>query len=306
MNTNFWKCCNQHYQFFQQHCEEMTRSCKGQVNFSVLQCDSMFQEETNLFHMLEDISNFYDENWQGNADYIHIPTKEQVYENYLHYPILIAYQIKNGMIDILGVTTIKNHINTKGNINPYYPIEKENFFEVTGIMAKKHNQIKGIGKKLYRIAFDSTIDYQKFIPNLKLLFVADCRNYLSVSAARNAKLVGYYTVKHYDGSLIEAPTFVCSFDLNKIISDTHSITFDYHICEHQYDSLLKTLEFNLRNLGIKKPIRNIDPDAGLIEFFELEEKVVSIENITILPNGTDLGNNRTPSSKVFIKKAVSR
>lgn len=306
MNTNFFRCCNEQYQFFQQHCEEMTQACKEQVTFSVLQCDPMFQEDTNLFCILEDIASFYDENWQGNADYIHIPTKEQVYENYLHYPILIAYQIQNNMVDILGVTTIKNHMNVKGNINPYYPIEKENFFEVTGIMAKKHNQIKGIGKKLYKIAFDSAIDYQQFIPNLKLLFVADCRNYLSVGAARNATLIGYYTVKHYDGSLVEAPTFICSFDLNRKNVNPQAITFDYHICEHQFDSLLYNIELNLKLLGIKQPIRNIDPDAGLVEFFELEKKIVSIENMTILPNGTDLGNNRTPSSKLFIKKAVSR
>ncbi|MEG0826724.1 MAG: hypothetical protein RR290_04740 [Clostridia bacterium] len=313
---NFFEQCKNRYSIFDDHCKKVTDLVKEDVKFVTLQCDESFSSPQQIVDILMKISDFYNENWLGNADYIHIPTFKQVYENYLKYPIILAYREILDEIEILGVTTIKRFNNNK-NINPYCPISGNMFFEVTGIIAKKESDIKGIGKRLYEIAIEASKDYKTIFPSLELIVVADCRNFMSVSAAgkgaayvRNiyetntfAKMIGYYTVEDTNHELVEAPTFVIKYDLtpSKLI-EGNPIIFDYNIEDELFNGLLNTINDNLKPFFIKEPTTNIDFSAGIVKFYELNDKNLNIEDVILLPNGTDKNNDRTP----WVRKRVKR
>lgn len=311
MKNDFFERCNRSYQIFSEECHRISQKYDG-VKFCVLQCEERFQNYIDLFHIIRNISDFYNENWLGNTDYVHVPDSRGVWENYLKYPIIMAYQEIDGFVDVLGVSTIKYFQNTAYWTNPYYPIPDKKYFEVTGILVKQNNDIKNIGKHIYEIVLKGLKKYQQILPDFDVIFVADCRNYMSINGACGGakfarfenhediygQLVGIYTMKR-DEQLIEAPTFVAKFCFNKPYFHGKPITFDYRASENLFDDLLNNLYVNLQEYGIRPGIENYDEDA-IVTFYELENKHINLDDLTILPNGTDLGNDRVP----WVRKRV--
>ncbi len=314
MNNQCWQ---NRYEIFIRECIKMTEQYNHQVIFSVLQCDHFFKKQ-ELSKTISQISEFYDLEYTGNADYIHIPDFDTVFQNYLNYPILIAYQIKNNKIEILGMTTIKSYHNINV-INPYYPIEKSYYYEITGLITKKNNQIKGIGKHLNEVATIAIREYQKLFPKAELIYVADCRNYRSVNAAKygasyvrkldgsftHVRLIGYYTVVDTNNNLLEAPTFVLKFETTKEIPAKQHIVFNYQISDNMFQDMEAEIRLKLNKLRIKEPIKTIDEGTGIVNFYELEDKSINLDDIQIITNQTDLGNDRIPKTKVLTKKVTN-
>ncbi len=302
--TRFFERCNRSYQYLNEMCAQITAEYSD-ITFSVVQCDPNFRCPIQIVHLIKDISDFYNENWQGNKDYLHIPNAKKVFENYLSYPIIMAYKTyPDGYIDILGVTTLKYYQNTATNVNPYYPIPGKRFFEVTGIITKRNSEEKNIGKKIYEIIIEALEKYQEIMPDFDIIFVADCRNYMSINGARGGaryireehhkdtygKLIGFYTVRN-DGLLTEAPTFVAKFENANHYSNP--IEFAYEESPDLFESMLTKIKYNLNSFNINRGIINHD-DCGEVEFYELANDSINLDDVTILPNGTEKGNDRIP------------
>ena len=309
MNEKFFKKSMNCYQLFTQECVRISKKYHDQVHFCVLQCEERFQNINSLIDIIGKISNFYDENWLGNADFIHIPDVKTILDNYMKYPIILAYQEIDGFLDILGAATIKYYQNNSQYTNPYYPIPDRNFFEVTGILVKQNNSIKNIGKHIYEIVLEALVKYQSILPHFDVIFVADCRNYMSINGAKggakylrdtlnakiHGKIVGYYTLTK-DEDLLEAPTFVIKFYFDDKPCTSRVIPFEFQNTEPLFLGLLENIKYHLQDKEIKPGVYNFD-DQNLVAFYELENKDIDIDDVIIKPNGTELGNDRSPSRR---------
>ena len=303
--TRFFERCSHSYQYLSDMCKSVTEEYTD-IKFSVVQCDPNFQEPIKIINLVKDISDFYNENWLGNADYIHIPDARKVLDNYLKYPIIMAYQqYPDGSIDILGIATLKYYQNTDDFVNPYYPIPNKRFFEVTGILTKQNSLVKNIGKRIYEILIEALEKYQEVLPDFDVIFVADCRNYMSINGARGGakylreergknaygKIVGFYTVRE-NGVLTEAPTFVAKFDFNSSPL-TNTIEFSYQEDADLFESMLQIITSKLASYDIAPEAINMD-ECGEVAFYKLGDDRINLDDITILPNGTEKGNDRIP------------
>lgn len=274
------------------------------VTFSVIQCDPNFRKPLDIVKLIKDISDFYNENWLGNADYLHVPDTKKVFDNYTKYPTIMAYREDEfGQKEILGVATLKYYQNSDDYINPYYPIANKRFFEITGILVKRDSDIKNIGKMIYEIFIKSLMEYAKVLPEFDVIFVADCRNYMSINGARGGatyvrelynadaygKVVGVYTVKK-DEALVEAPTLVAKLEFTKNTSNKKA-TLSYTQSEELFQRMLDTILVNLDESNTRYVISNMDEDC-VVDFYEINDDCINLDNLTIIPNGTDLGNDR--------------
>lgn len=313
INNTFFEICKRSYQFFTQECERVEKNVKG-VNFCIPQCEEIFQDEDQMVQLINDISNFYNENWLGNKDFMHIPDFDKVLENYLKYPIIIAYRKNDSKREILGISTIKYYQNNNKFINPYYPIENNTHFEVTGVLVKKASGIRNIGKHIYEIVLESLKRYQKVLPSFDVIFVADCRNYMSINGARGGaqylrenlhknvfgELVGFYTVRN-NNSLVEAPTLVAKFNFDDNYKNEDITTFSYKMTNNLFESLLETISNNLKECGIAPKIDNFD-GKDLVSYYKLKTKKINLDGINIITNNTELGNDRVKEiGKVKVK-----
>lgn len=302
--TRFFERCSHSYQYLTQMCARITEEYPD-ITFSVAQCDPNFQSPMQIINLVKDISDFYNENWLGNSDYIHIPDARKVLDNYLKYPIIMAYKTNaDGEIEILGISTLKYYQNTDTCINPYYPIPNARFFEVTGILTKQNSEEKNIGKKIYEIIIEALEKYQSVMPDFDVIFVADCRNYMSINGARGgahyirnlgknayAKIIGFYTVRE-NGTLVEAPTFIAKFSFDDYYSGS-KIEFAYEDTDDLFESMLEKIRCNLDKFHINEAIYNND-ETSEVAFYKLDDDSINLDDITILPNGTEKGNDRIP------------
>lgn len=307
--TKFFARCHRSYQNLVEMCDKITEEYSD-IKFSVVQCDTNFQSPIQIINLVKDISDFYNENWLGNADYLHVPDAKKVLENYLNYPIIMAYRYnEDGEIDILGVSTLKYYQNTATKVNPYYPIPNKRFFEITGILTKRDSNIKNIGKKIYEILIKALEEYQKILPEFDVIFVADCRNYMSLNGARGGakyireqynddafgRIIGIYTVRN-NGVLVEAPTFVAKFEFQRYALGP-SVICEYKDCPDLFEEMLITIRKSLNGYDIAAGIKNMD-DCGEVTYYEICNSCINLDDITILPNGTELGNDRIPHPRI--------
>ncbi len=314
MKESFFRRCENSYQMFTEECKRVSEEFSD-VKFCVLQCDPRFQNMKQLAEIIEDISEFYNENWLGNADYIHIPDTKTVWENYLKYPIIMAYRENDEEIDILGVSTIKYYQNTANTVNPYYPVPDKRYFEITGILAKYNSDIKNIGKHIYEVVLEALKKYRAILPEFDVIFVADCRNYMSINGASGGarylresidpkifgKIVGFYTLKNND-KLIEAPTFIAKFNFDDDYHQNREIAFEFYDSPNLFQDMLAIIEESLGNEGICIGVENYDGN-DIVTYYELENQSINLDDISIIPNGTDLGNDRQPwPSRKRVKK----
>ena len=136
--------------------EEYNKSHNSFVNFCLAQ-SKVGSNKGDLINKVLDLSYFYDKNFTGNKDFMHIPSIGQVASNLLHYPIMLATRKQeDGSDEIIGITTIKYENHNDLSENPYYPTVNENVLSITGVltqnaaMCQDGNRIYGIGKELYK------------------------------------------------------------------------------------------------------------------------------------------------------------
>ena len=130
----------------------------NEVVYEVFQLSDLSENRENIYM----VADFYNKNWQGNRDFMHIPDFEQTLANTRAYPIIIAR--KKGTDEILGISTIKYDENSEESIDPYFPEGDAKYFSITGILTKRNNTYKGIGKKIYEIALRGAYNYEKHYP----------------------------------------------------------------------------------------------------------------------------------------------
>ena len=285
----------------QEICDSINIENRSNVEYVVLQgikSDDKYAKDPFIVHK---ITNFYNYNWTGNIDFMHIPDFNQVYVNCNSYPIIIARDKKTK--EILGISTIKYDENNKNDLDPYYPIENQKYFSITGILTKKNNKEKGIGKKIYEIAMRGHHEFKKVYKDTRLICVIDCRNKNSINAIYSAtknindnqpidvqsRITSYYLVTDEYNNMLEAPTIVVEIKDNK--SDTYKerpiIEFESKD-RKQFISLLKTLREALVDRN-NKPIINED-SAGIVSYYEVKNSILP----KIYSNGTEKGNDRIP------------
>ena len=249
--------------------------------------------------IIQKITEFYDVNWQGNADFMHIPDFEQTLYNCHNYPIIIARDRITK--EIIGISTIKYNENVNC-LDPYYPFLGEHYFSITGILTKRDNPFRGVGKKIYEIIIRSINEYNNFYPNTSLTCVIDCRNRNSVNAIYEAssvinedgieatpKIVGFYTVTD-NNIMLEAPTIVIR--INNELINMQRENLSYSNKEDLFSSLFLELINYVGNDNVDKPKVSYD-EAGIVSYYSLFRDV-SLPIINT--NGTELGNDRVPNN----------
>ena len=292
--------------------ERLSKMCN--YRYEVLQLSDITGEVLNVAYS---ISKFYNNNYCGNEDYMHIPNFKQTVENIIKYPIIVARE--NDSDDILGISILK-YFDSNEVIDPYFPVRNSRYFSVTGILTNASNREKGyygVGKKIYEICLDAVCKYKEVIDNdIRLMCVIDCRNNNSIDALRvateklnkkyNSKkmetsIVGYYEVESlYSGLLVEAPTFVIEMKMNNFVNDKCSqilLKYDNNVSSKE-DSYFKMKDL-IDKLFVSDgdvSIRNVDEECGLVIYHSLLSNNYVLENIKIDANGTELGNNRKPIS----------
>ena len=265
------------------------------VEYVVLQglnLDDVYASDTLI---IQKITEFYNVNWQGNVDFMHIPNFEQTLYNCYNYPIIIA---RNRITkEMIGISTIKYDENIN-HLDPYYPFIRENYFSITGILTKRDNSFSGGGKKIYEIVIRSINDYNRLYPNTSLMCVIDCRNRNSINAVYEAskvisedgiaatpKIVGFYTVTE-NNKMLEALTIVIK--INNGLINTKRETINYSNKGDLFLSLSSELINYIGEDNIMNPIVN-DDEAGLVSYYGISSDVYFPNIIT---NGTELGNDR--------------
>lgn len=273
----------------------------------------LFQSIRNrdiLRDMIFNLTYFYDTNYTGNKDFIHIPDISAILDNLLKHPIMLATRKDEyGTEEILGVCTVKIESSTNFSSNPIFPTKNENVLIISNILTKScavdkyNNKIKGIGKELFKSAIRGAYEINK-TNKLRLICEVDCRNTQSYNAVSNAvstlkneglniniAVGGYYEIIDNTGELTEAPTFVLEIGLdnNKIISeDKHK--FNYLDCKSTelFSDLNNVIENNTKELSEFVNIK----DGKVVIYHELE--AFNALNVEFNIGNTADGNERIP------------
>lgn len=300
--------------------EENPEEC---VRYEVLQ----FSDIARDWNSVHEIAHFYNVNWTGNKDFMHIPEFYQVLENCKNYPVLIARHKDSK--EILGISTVKYEENSEEVVEPYFPELGAKYFSVTGILVKKDSPHRGIGKKIYEIAIKGAYEYEKEYPGTRIMCVIDCRNSHSLKALSTAVenindklseerqtelpayILGYYTIQNdTNRDLVEAPTLILEVGLSEQKKKQSSLESDMlSYQEHEevplFNSLLATLKEKFQKYGVREPVIHQDEGWGNVYFYSLQDRdKCRLEKIQVVANGTEKGNDRIPNPEDQIRNFV--
>lgn len=291
--------------------KEVNRQCAN--NNTSIKIELLQKGRINLLNKSILLSYFYDQNFVGNKDFMHIPSITQIMQNIIKYPILLAKK-KNifGNEEIIGITTIKNENNHLLTDNPFFPTENENVLSITGILTKSNifdiygERIKGIGKQLFKTAIRGAYEINKNEP-VRLMCEIDCRNINSMKSLQkavkelqeehvniNANLVGYYEIIKNNQELTEAPTFIFEiyFNKNKNVKNKTTI-FSYESYENSNTTnLFYYLSDTIKNKTFKKQIYINSSNEKLVKYYKIE--AINLLKMDVKPGITALGNDRIP------------
>ena len=304
---------------FRRVCQEVNEEERQEIGdtpviYEVLQ----FSNFARKWNSVQKITNFYNYNWLGNVDFMHIPDFHQTLRNCQDYPIIIARERETGKL--LGISTIKYDENTEEKVDPYFPEENAKYFSITGILVRKDNPYRGIGKKIYEVAMRGGYAYENAYPGTKMICVIDCRNQHSLRAMASAterikreqrigeglelpvNILGYYELRDKESSqLLEAPTLVVEVDLaGKEVEEKEleKSWLSYTKTEESntlYNGILDTLKEQFCKFGMNEPIIQEDVGCGMVSFTSLREQSrCKVQNVQIQANDTELGNDRQP------------
>lgn len=307
------------FNYYKKEMEEETREfLKNNKNISNLgfYLFQQIKDETEIEKTLIKLAYFYDRNYIGNKDFMHIPKISDIITNYIKYPIIIASTSKG---EILGATTIKMQKNKKITDNPYFPNKDEIVLSITGILSKRNGKdeygssIKGIGRTLYKAGIKGAYKINK-IRKIRLICEIDCRNEKSIKSIEkaieelkkegintNAFIIGYYEIKKQNNKLKEAPTFIVEIDLDGKKQDrSKKVEISYANCSKKYLLQEISQELQRKTLEIKQHI-NIKNDNNIIYH---EIKPINISKIIIETGKSAEGNDRIPELPVLQTKYV--
>lgn len=282
------------FQIIDSYCQVFSNS---NVTYKVLQ----FSNDCSDASFILKLANFYNNNWVGNRDFMHIPNIDQLMEDIHKYPIIVATDEHN---NILGATIIRLEKNDDFHLDPYIPYQNTNILTVNAILTNKNNLYKGIGKNLYKIALFSAAYYKQLCSNLKMFCVVDCRNYNSLYAATCAakgtnykvNIDGFYEVIDFQtGQLLESPTLVVEFDLNQTQSMELASNILLKYDNTNFNEHKKVLMQNLIQEPYIEYVQNIDSTVGFVNYYELSKKIHA-SDVLIVPGNSCLNNDRVPSS----------
>lgn len=172
----------------------------------------------NIEEFINFVVKFYDKNWLGCKDFMHMPSKEDVIENLKKHKIYIA-KYNN---EIVGISTLKHY----DELTDWYP--KNKCSNLTGLLTKRTNKekgIKGVGVELYRKMMEDSINNKRDI-----VAEIDCRNEHSLKAFAKASknlnldsaIVGIYTYTDSNYNFNEVPTFMV-----KVVDKDELCNFKY-------------------------------------------------------------------------------
>lgn len=308
-----------------QICEDLNKEIIAQdpnskLRFEVLQFSDIAKNNDIVYKITE----FYNQNWTGNKDFMHIPTFEQVLDNCLNCPVIIARE--EGKNDILAMSTIKYDENVDDNTNPYFPEANSKYFSMTGVLVKHNSPYRGLGKRIYEIGIRSLYEYNKNHPNSKMMWEIDCRNIHSMSALASAarsisdkelygkgkelplNMAGYYLLKNEHGGIIEAPTFIFVADLNEQEKTRHnSANFEYQNSEMSqsdlFCSLVQEIERKCSTFGLNNSQNGRDGNS-IVQYYPLQERI-NINSLSVEPNNTADNNDREPQDNQPIRQTTS-
>lgn len=278
---------------------------KSSIKFNLFQS----LPEKDFLNGILKLTYFYDQNFIGNKDFMHVPDVSQVYQNVTKYPVILATQRNEfGENDIIGATTVKIENNLKKSDNPFFPTSNENVMFITGVLAKQNifdvygNKVKGIGKQLYRSAIKGAYELNKE-NKIRLACEIDCRNKNSFDALCKTvkslqedelnvglKLVGYYEIMNKNIELKEAPTFLFEIDFQNKGDESSEKVFSY--VDLDTDNLFKKLSHIIKkNTYEKRSYLNMY-EHDFVVYHEI--KPINALNMSIEPGSTAVGNERTP------------
>lgn len=299
--------------------EIILKNQKNKLRYEVLQ----FSDISRKWNSVHKIADFYNQNWCGNVDFMHIPNFKQVLENCLNYPIIIARE--EGSSDILAISTIKYDENKDEHIDPYFPEKDAKYFSITGVLVERGAPYKGMGKKIYEIAVRGVYEYNKEHPGTRIMCVIDCRNKHSMQALASAVeninnneiygvnkelpvcIVGYYELKNSENNnLEEAPTIVIEVGINerdkKEKSQGTIIEYSKQEKKSLFDSLKDELREKLSVYGINKPVQGTD-GSSVVSYYPLDREF-SLIGTNVISNGTERGNDRKPIYDEYMHKFI--
>ena len=276
----------------------------------------LFQSVESKTKVIDDIFNiayFYDANFTGNKDFMHIPNLKQITENYVKFPMIMAKKKDFfGKEEIVGITTIKSENNKNYFDNPFFPTKNETILSITGVLTKKDvfdslgNKVSGIGRALIKSAIKGAYEYNKE-KRVRLVCEIDCRNYYSLNAVTkvtdelksegyniNTFMTGYYEILNKNNELLEAPTFIVEIDLNgdKKVEEVYK-NFSYTHCDSAklYFDLTDVIKDNT-----KETKRFITAkDNNIIVYHEVLP--ILTKEIGLEVGNAALGNDRVPVNK---------
>ena len=182
------------------------------VEFNLIQT---LREDKRIKNVIGDTANFYNTNYIGNKDFIHIPKVKNIISNAMQYPIILATKkdVYNGT-NILGVTTIKMENNKCITDNPHFPTQGQNILTINGILTRmmplpdSTERIRNVGKYLFKSAIRGAYNINKK-EKVRLVCEIDCRNKNSLKSIVKAVkelqeeglkvqlfITGYYEIKN--------------------------------------------------------------------------------------------------------------
>ncbi len=282
------------------------KGCNKNVDFYLLQT---IKNKDKVRDMIFNLAYFYDYNFIGNKDFMHIPNIADILNNCLKYPIMLATKKDMyGNDEIIGATTVKRENNYSSKQNPFFPTCDEEVLTITGVLAKLYHEdeekIHGIGKDLFKSAIKGAYEINKQ-HKIRLITEIDCRNNNSFNAVSKAVkelkaegininlfISGFYEIVNRENNLTEAPTFILEIDLSgeKNLRNNF-VEFNYERCKSDllYTDISKVIKNNTTE--VKKFINR--QNENIVSYYKI--KPINALNVTIEAGTTAEGNNRTPA-----------
>ncbi len=271
-----------------------------------------------------DLVEFYNENWTGNQDFMHIPNYDKMMKYIKSFPIIIAYDKVN--MEILGISTMQYDEVTENHVDPYFPEMNSKYFSITGILTNPTNKFRGlngIGNKIYEIELFAALAFKQnsAYKDTRIMCVIDCRNKHSIYALKNAAqklgekfkldqkgmefptyITAYYIITNQHKKLTEAPTLVMEVDLEpKKIEKHFERKLEFIPDKNINESLLRTVVETFKPDLHFHPVVNKDMELGGVDvtYVKLDSTFNQLKNFSnIITNGTEKGNDRIPLSRI--------
>lgn len=305
------------FRYYNEEMEEVTEKFKQKNQSADNTKFHLFQSLDNKTRVIDNIfklAYFYDTNFTGNKDFMHIPNIKQITSNYAKYPTVLASQKDMfGNEEIVGVTTVKMERNKSLKDNPFFPTVNEDVLSITGVLTKQNitdnygKRISGIGKELFKAAIKGAYELNKD-KKIRLICEVDCRNKNSLRSVTKATeelieeginaqifITGYYEIINQENNLIEAPTFLIEIDLNgeKEIDKNLYKKFSYSDCDSTdlFSSLTNVIKLNTEEL------QTIITKNGDNKVYYHMVKPISTLNVELDVGTTSQGNERVPVTK---------